>query len=89
MLRILVSGRVQGVGFRCATVEKARELGLNGHARNLPDGRVEVLACGSESALGELREWLNEGPPLARVRGIEIFSEDLSQVGVPEDFGIR
>ncbi|HEX5421444.1 MAG TPA: acylphosphatase, partial [Gammaproteobacteria bacterium] len=49
--RFLVSGRVQGVGFRYATAQKARELALAGQARNLDDGRVEVLACGGEAAL--------------------------------------
>ena len=65
--RYLVSGRVQGVWFRESTRRKAQELGITGHAINLPDGRVEVLACGSQQALDELHSWLHSGPPLARV----------------------
>jgi acylphosphatase len=69
--RFLVSGRVQGVSYRAATRHEARALGLEGHARNLPDGRVEVLAQGSEEALAKLESWLWRGPPLARVDAVE------------------
>ena len=75
-LRCLVSGRVQGVYFRAATREQAASLGLSGHARNLPDGRVEVLACGAPEALASLREWLWSGPPQARVTAVECAAED-------------
>ena len=70
-VRCLVSGRVQGVFFRASTRDQALQLGLSGHARNLPDGRVEVLACGDEKALAGLRGWLRRGPPYARVDGLE------------------
>jgi acylphosphatase len=69
--RFLVSGKVQGVCFRAATRDEARRLGLRGHARNLPDGRVEVLAAGKAAALDALMQWLQHGPPLARVDGVE------------------
>jgi acylphosphatase len=65
-----VSGRVQGVFFRASTRNRAVELGLDGWVRNLPDGSVEVLACGEQAALGALREWLHEGPPMAQVTGV-------------------
>ena len=52
--RCHVSGRVQGVYFRASTWERARELGVTGYAKNLPDGRVEVLACGELRAVGQL-----------------------------------
>lgn len=67
----LVSGRVQGVFFRASTRDQAQQLGLGGHARNLPDGRVEVLACGDDAALAVLRDWLRRGPPHARVDLLE------------------
>jgi acylphosphatase len=69
--RFLVSGKVQGVCFRAATRDEARRLGLRGYARNLPDGRVEVLAAGEAAALDALMQWLRHGPPLARVDGVE------------------
>ena len=66
--RFIVSGRVQGVWFRASTREQALALGLRGFARNLPDGRVEVLAAGDDAALDRLAAWLRQGPPLARGR---------------------
>ncbi|HEY6543731.1 MAG TPA: acylphosphatase [Dokdonella sp.] len=65
--RFLVDGQVQGVFFRASTQARALELGLRGHARNLEDGRVEVVAEGDASALDALAEWLRQGPPAARV----------------------
>lgn len=70
--RFHVSGRVQGVSFRAYTQARALELGLSGYARNLPDGRVEVLACGSEPAVGELHDWLWTGSPAAQVESVTI-----------------
>jgi acylphosphatase len=69
--RFRVSGRVQGVGFRWFTREAGRELGLAGRVRNLPDGRVEVAAVGGRERLEAFRERLRQGPPGARVTGIE------------------
>ena len=66
-VRFLVSGRVQGVFFRASTRDEALRLGLAGSASNLPDGRVEVIASGSEAALSALERWLWRGPPSARV----------------------
>jgi acylphosphatase len=68
--RFLVSGRVQGVFYRASTREQALGLGLSGHARNLADGRVEVVAFGSGEALDALERWLRIGPPAARVEAV-------------------
>ena len=68
--RFLVSGKVQGVFFRASARTEALRLGLHGHARNLPDGRVEVVASGSEQALLEMEQWLQRGPPAARVEQV-------------------
>lgn len=73
----VVSGRVQGVGFRAATRREALRLGLQGHARNLPDGRVEVLAAGEADAVAALVEWLHHGPPSARVEAVQWRSIDV------------
>jgi len=66
-----VTGRVQGVGFRYFVAAHARALGLTGWARNLLDGSVEVQAAGPADALATLEERLREGPPHARVAGLE------------------
>ena len=63
----VVEGVVQGVGFRWATVRQARALGLKGEVRNLPDGRVEVVAEGPHAQLQRLLEDLHQGPSGARV----------------------
>ncbi len=60
-------GRVQGVWFRDSTRRRAEQLGITGYATNLANGDVEVLACGSPEALESLHEWLQTGPPLAKV----------------------
>jgi len=65
-----VAGRVQGVFFRANTREQAQRLGLTGYARNMADGRVQVLACGAPEAVARLKDWLRSGPPSARVTGV-------------------
>lgn len=68
---VLVSGRVQGVGFRWSARAKGEELGLAGWVRNLPDGRVEAWLEGEEGAVRAMLAWLAQGPPAARVRNVE------------------
>ena len=68
--RFLVQGLVQGVGFRAHTRRQARLRGIVGHAVNLPDGRVEVVAFGSNAAVSELGHWLQRGPATARVDSV-------------------
>lgn len=79
--RYHVSGRVQGVYFRASTRERATALGVTGHARNLADGRVEVLACGPLTAVDQLCEWLWEGPPTARVTGVTVEEVRPEEIG--------
>lgn len=69
-----VTGRVQGVWFRGATRQKALQLGLSGYAKNLNDGRVEVVACGDQSAIEQLHEWLWQGPSGAKVTNVSCES---------------
>lgn len=82
-VRFLISGKVQGVFFRASTRQQAQRLGLRGHAKNLSDGRVEVLAAGDDDAIDTLERWLHEGPPMARVEGVvrEMASDDGVDVG--------
>jgi acylphosphatase len=77
--RSFVSGRVQGVFYRATCVRKAESLGLRGYARNLPDGRVEVLACGEPAAVDELVAWLWEGSPASRVTGVDTAVADAAE----------
>lgn len=68
----IVTGRVQGVGFRYFVVRQARALGLTGWVRNLPDGTVEALAAGPGPAVEELEEALRQGPSASRVEDVRI-----------------
>jgi acylphosphatase len=70
-VRCLISGRVQGVYFRASARDQAQRLGVGGYARNLPDGRVEVLACGPPNALAVFKAWLHRGPAAAEVNVVE------------------
>jgi acylphosphatase len=71
-VHILVSGRVQGVYFRACARDRALELGLRGIVKNRRDGRVEIVATGSESSLERFLEWCWQGPPQARVDDLQI-----------------
>ena len=73
---IFVSGLVQGVFYRQSTKEKAEELGLTGWVRNLPDGRVEIVAEGEEKKIKELIDWAKKGPISAEVRDLEADFEE-------------
>jgi acylphosphatase len=70
--RFLISGRVQGVGFRWFTESAAARDGVHGWVRNLPDGRVEVQAEGDAEALDRFERALRHGPPAARVETIDV-----------------
>lgn len=70
--RLLISGQVQGVGYRWHFMDQARRLGLQGWVRNLRDGRVEALVWGEQAALAALIHWAGMGPPLARVDSVEL-----------------
>ncbi|WP_457568535.1 acylphosphatase [Desulfurobacterium sp.] len=85
-LHAFVSGRVQGVGYRAFTRSKAKALGLKGFVRNLPDGRVEVVAEGEEDKLEKLLEYLKQGPFLAEVKDVKYTYSNYR--GVYEDFEI-
>lgn len=69
---VLITGKVQGVGYRYWTVRQARELGLNGWVRNLPDGRVEAVFEGSESAVKQMIQYCYSGPSAAIVSDVTV-----------------
>jgi len=85
--KMLISGKVQGVYYRASTEKEANRLGLSGYARNLPDGRVEVIAEGSPEELQQLHQWCQEGPPAAKVTDIEV--EEQQANGEFSNFGVR
>lgn len=68
----VITGRVQGVGFRWSAVRQAEELGLAGWVRNLPDGRVEAEFEGNPAAVEHFSRWLTVGPSFARVEDVEV-----------------
>ena len=85
--RYLISGNVQGVNFRDATCNHAEPVGLKGWTRNLPDGRVEVIARGNSEALHNLEVWLRKGPPGAQVAELQILPAQAEHF--PDGFEIR
>jgi len=70
--RCLIGGRVQGVYYRATAARRAHELGIRGFARNLPDGRVEVLACGDDAAVSSFVSWLWIGSSASKVTSVEV-----------------
>jgi acylphosphatase len=74
-VRVTVDGRVQGVFYRATCARLARDAGLGGHVRNLPDGRVEAVFEGPEADVDRLVDWCRVGPEMARVDEVEIVAE--------------
>jgi len=85
--RFLISGRVQGVGFRFFAEDTASREGLGGFVRNLPDGRVEAVVEGDEDAVERFARAMWSGPPAARVEAVD--SEPLVPSGRHREFQIR
>ena len=69
---VIISGRVQGVSFRFATLQAAKEKKITGWVQNLPDGTVEAVFQGPEERINAMLEWCRQGPPLARVTNLAI-----------------
>lgn len=86
-VRAVVTGLVQGVYFRRFAANRARELGVSGYARNLPDGTVEVLAEGEAGRLQQLINHLHSGPPAAKVT--DVVSSWSEHSGAYHGFSIR
>ena len=86
-LFVIITGKVQGVGFRNFTQLNARQLGINGYAKNLPNGTVEVVAEGDKARLDALVVLLKKGPRYARVDSLDIDERPFT--GEYESFGIR
>lgn len=85
-VHVIVTGTVQGVGFRWSTQLRAEELGLSGWVRNRPDGSVEAELEGPEDTVEQLVTWMADGPPGARVTGVRV--DDVKPMG-DSDFDVR
>jgi acylphosphatase len=85
-VRLILRGRVQGVGFRYFALRVARELGLAGRVRNLPNGRVEIEVAGDRERVEELKTWMRQGPPGAAVT--ELREEPLPEAPAWDRFEI-
>jgi acylphosphatase len=85
-MHCFVTGRVQGVCFRMYTQRQAENSDLTGWVRNLPDGRVEVMAFGNEQQLDKLNHWLKSGPSMAQVTNLECEAIDFQNF---KDFNTR
>jgi acylphosphatase len=81
IVRLLVRGRVQGVGFRAFVEETAFDHGLKGWVRNRREGSVEAVAAGTLTAVGALIEAVRRGPRAARVDGVDITEADEEALG--------
>jgi len=87
-IKIIVSGRVQGVGFRYHTRNQAKKLEVFGYVRNLDNGDVEIVAQGEKSKINKLINWCNSGSPSAVVKNVQV--ETLSESMIESnDFDIR
>ena len=86
-LHLLITGRVQGVGFRFSARDEALDLGVTGWVRNLPGGEVEILAEGRRDRLLMLEAWAHLGPPLAHVT--DVRADWLDFTGEFREFRIR
>jgi acylphosphatase len=73
--RVLISGMVQGVWFRAYTRDAARNAGVTGWVRNLPDGRVEAVFQGTSEQVSQVIDWCRKGSPGSRVKDVEVHEE--------------
>jgi acylphosphatase len=84
--KCVVGGRVQGVFYRATIAQRARELGLTGYAKNLEDGRVEVLACGDTAAVQTLVDALWVGSSASKVVSVDVIEISLTEDQRPKTF---
>lgn len=85
-IKVVVTGRVQGVCYRVSTQRIARQLGLKGWVKNRSDGDVEALICGEKSNVDELQRWMRLGPEGAQVDALQVCEVDWQESG---DFSIQ
>jgi len=86
-VHIVVEGLVQGVFYRASTLKTAQQLNLTGYVRNLPDGKVEIVAEGNGDQIDRLISWCRQGPTHAEVANVEVTEQDYR--GEFRNFNIR
>jgi acylphosphatase len=84
--KCLVAGRVQGVFYRATAARRAQELAIRGYARNLPDGRVEVLACGEAESVRTFVGWLWTGSSASKVTSVDVTDVPAGSVQLTATF---
>ncbi len=84
--KCLVAGRVQGVFYRATVARRAQELAIRGYARNLADGRVEVLACGDKEAVETFVTWLWTGSSASKVTSVDVTEISPESVQLSANF---
>ncbi len=87
--KCLIAGRVQGVFYRGSAAHRAHELGVRGYARNIADGRVEVLACGDAAAVQQFVEWLWIGSSASQVTSVEVADAVCEPATLQRGFATR
>jgi acylphosphatase len=83
-----VGGRVHGVYYRATAARRARELGVRGYARNLADGRVELMACGDAQAVAAFVSWLWIGSSASKVTSVEVVDAAPDPESVAAEFAV-
>jgi acylphosphatase len=90
MKHLYVAGRVQGVGFRYSMRDQARQVGVRGWCRNLADGRVEAVVCGTLGQMAAMLTWCEQGPPMAQVDDLHVLDvSDPTALATMTGFEIR
>ncbi|MDB6089921.1 MAG: acylphosphatase [Gammaproteobacteria bacterium] len=84
--KCVVGGRVKGVFYRATAARRAQQLAIRGYARNLPDGRVEVLACGEQEAVQIFVSWLWTGSSASKVTSVDVSDVPPDSVQVAVNF---
>jgi acylphosphatase len=84
--KCVVGGRVQGVFYRATAARRAHELGIRGYVRNLPDGRVEVLACGEAESVSAFVKWLWIGSSASKVTSVEVSDAEVDPLATRAGF---